>query len=101
MTNYIDVFGIIGSVLLPIIPIPQIYEIYVNKSGHNISLLYILLQIIANSLFFVYGLGHEDLIIFFPNLILVFQNLIIIILVIYYNQKKIYNNMDFQTSLQY
>jgi uncharacterized protein with PQ loop repeat len=89
-----NIVGVIGSIILPVIPIPQIYEICLNKSSENISLMYIFLQIVANSMFFAYGLSKTDYVIFIPNIILVAENLLLILLAVYFSYYPKYHNMD-------
>jgi MtN3 and saliva related transmembrane protein len=71
-------FGFLGTILLPLIPIPQLFRIYRSKKTKDLSIIYILVQILANSIFVVYGALLEDLFIIIPNAILVFLNFIMI-----------------------
>lgn len=97
---HIFIIGLLGSIMLPIIPIPQIISIYrnSNEKNINISMIYIGFQIIANLLFCIYGLFANDYFIFIPNLLLVLENIIIILMITFYQ----HNNYDnYETTLIY
>ena len=52
---YIDIIGYIGTVILGITLIPQVYKTYNEKRADNLSGIYLYLQIIANLLFISYA----------------------------------------------
>ena len=52
---YIDIIGYIGTFILGITLIPQVYKTYNEKRADNLSGVYLYLQIIANLLFIAYA----------------------------------------------
>jgi len=73
-----DYLGIIVSILIPIIPLPQIWTIYRTKTAKDLSACYILLQIVANSVFMTFGILKNDPYIVIPNAMIIFLNLVIL-----------------------
>jgi MtN3 and saliva related transmembrane protein len=73
-----DYLGIIVSILIPIIPLPQIWTIYRTKTAKDLSTCYILLQIVANSVFMTFGILKNDPYIVIPNAMIIFLNLVIL-----------------------
>lgn len=51
----IDLIGYVGTGLLGITMIPQVYKTFQDKKADDISGVYLVLQITANVLFIVYG----------------------------------------------
>lgn len=79
-----SIFGLLATILLPLIPIPQIYSVWKNKSGEGLSVMYILLQILANGSLAIYGFSLSDLYIGIANVLIVFGNITLIALKYYY-----------------
>jgi len=50
-----DVIGYIGTFILGITLVPQVFKTFKFKKAGELSLSYLLLQIIANILFIIYG----------------------------------------------
>ena len=57
----IDTLGFIGTAILGITMLPQVYKTFKEKKVNDISLSYLVLQWIANILFLVYGYFIESL----------------------------------------
>ena len=52
---YVDIIGYIGTIILGITLIPQVYKTYSEKKAEHLSGIYLYLQILANVLFIVYA----------------------------------------------
>jgi len=86
MNNYqiADYFGLSASILLPLTPLPQLWKIYKTKKTKDIALWYILLQILANTCFLIFGILKTEIFVIIPNLALIIMNFIIILLKFYF-----------------
>jgi len=82
-----DYIGLISSILLIIMPLPQLWQTYKLKSAKDISIWYILLQMLANGLFMVFGIIQNELYVIMPNGCLLGWNVILIIMKYYYLYK--------------
>ena len=96
-----DYIGLFSSILLIIMPLPQLWRTYKSKSAQEISIWYILLQMMANGLFMVFGIIRNELFVILPNGCLLGWNVILIIMKYYYLHKltvsidtAIKNNMN-------
>ena len=52
----LNILGYIGSGFLGVSLIPQVYKTYSTKNAENLSIIYIILQLITNVIFIVYGI---------------------------------------------
>lgn len=86
-----DYFGIVASILLILIPFPQFYHTYKRKSAKDLSTVYLAFQMIANSIFMIYGILIKDPYVISSNCVLIFENILLVILKYYYEytNKKI------------
>ena len=50
-----DIIGYVGTGVLTITMIPQVYKTFRERRADGISMVYLLLQIVANILFILYG----------------------------------------------
>jgi uncharacterized protein with PQ loop repeat len=91
MTSIAFFFGLFGSIILPMIPIPQIMLIHKTKAVKDMSIAYVCLQILANTTFFIYGTLQIDYFIMIPNLALILENIYIIFLIKFMNQVEYRN----------
>lgn len=57
MNIYFRVIGYLASFILSILLIPQIYTIYKTKDVESISFTFLILQLFANILWIIYGIG--------------------------------------------
>ena len=89
MSDIAIYFGITASILLPLIPFPQLYQIYRTKTAKDISIVYIVFQIIANAVFLVYGSLKYDLYVIIPNTLLIFFNIIMACMKYYYQKTEL------------
>ena len=90
-----EYFGIIASILLPIMPIPQIIKIIRIKSGKELSIYYILFQLLANSCFLIFGALKNEIYVIIPNALLIFMNIVIIVMKYFFDicyDKSHYND---------
>lgn len=85
-------FGIISTILLILIPIPQILHTLRQQDASQLSLYFILFQILANLFFCIYGIIISDIFLIISNGMLVLQNLFLLFLKNYYHMKN--NNMS-------
>lgn len=79
-----DYFGMAASVLLPMIPLPQLWRMYRTKTAKDLALWYVLLQILANTCFLIFGILKNELFVIIPNAALNCMNLIMIAMKHYY-----------------
>jgi uncharacterized protein with PQ loop repeat len=77
MDTYIFYIGMISSLLLAITPFFQVFSTFRLKSAKDISIYFIILQIIASSGFMLYGSLINEIWIIIPNTSLVFTNILI------------------------
>ena len=73
-----DVFGYLGGFMLVVTLIPQVYHTYKTKKIRDLSLLFILFQIITCILFLVYGALLVELPLLIANSIVMFQQLLLL-----------------------
>ena len=84
MDTYIFYIGMISSLLLAITPYAQVFSSLRLKSAKDISIFFIILQIIASSGFTLYGSLINEIWIIIPNASLVFANILIGTIKYYY-----------------
>jgi|UniRef100_A0A6C0BEP9 uncharacterized protein with PQ loop repeat len=92
MDTYIYFIGMVSSLLLTITPLFQLYNTYKLKSAQDISIYFIILQIVASSGFTTYGFLINEIWIIIPNSSIVLSNIILIFMKNYYNNKNKNNN---------
>jgi MtN3 and saliva related transmembrane protein len=83
-----DYFGTIASILLPLIPLPQLLKIYQSKTARDVSIYYILVQILANVFFMLFGIMKNELFVIIPNALLILLNVVMIIMKYYYQRNS-------------
>ena len=54
-----DIFGYIGAISLTVLFIPQVYKTYKSKDTYNISILFLILELIASISFIIYGYFYK------------------------------------------
>ncbi len=57
----VDTVGFVGTAILGVTMLPQVYKTFREKKANDLSLSYLVLQLIANVLFLVYGYFIESL----------------------------------------
>lgn len=62
-----DIIGYVGTGLLAITMVPQVYRTFKNKKANDLAWGYLILQISSNILFIIYGLGLQSLPIIISN----------------------------------
>ena len=82
--DYILYIGIISSILLAITPFAQVFTTIRIRSAKDISIYFLILQIIASSGFIAYGVLRTDIWIIIPNASLVLTSIIIMFLKYYF-----------------
>jgi len=55
---YIDIFGWLGGILLTLNLIPQIYKVHITKKIEDISITFIIVNVIGLLLYSIYGLYY-------------------------------------------
>ena len=88
MDNYIFYIGMLSSLLLAITPFSQVISTFRLKSAKDISIYFIILQIIASTGFTLYGSLINEVWIIIPNASLVLANIMIGIMKYYFNQSE-------------
>ena len=67
MLNTNDIIGYVGTGLLAVTMLPQVYKTFNDKKANDLSWGYLILQISSNILFIIYGLGIQSLPIIISN----------------------------------
>jgi len=62
-----DIFGYIGTCILGVTMLPQVYKTFSEKKANDLSLSYLGLQFSANILFIIYGYFLESLPVIISN----------------------------------
>ena len=62
-----DIIGYVGTGLLAVAMLPQVYKTFNDKKANDLSWGYLILQISSNILFIIYGLGLKSLPIIISN----------------------------------
>jgi len=88
MDTYIFYIGMISSLLLAITPYAQVFSSFRLRSAKDISIYFIILQIIASSGFTLYGSLINEIWIIIPNASLVFANILIGSIKYYFEPSK-------------
>lgn len=57
MNLIFEIFGYVGSFMLSILLIPQIYTIVKTKNVESISLIFLIFQVFTTILWIIYGVG--------------------------------------------
>ena len=83
-----DIFGYIGSVLLPITLIPQLYHTYKSKKVDDISYIFICLQILTCIFFFTYGIFLDATPLIIANSLVFLQLIVLMSFKIKYSKKN-------------
>ena len=83
--DYILYIGIISSILLAITPFAQVFTTIRIRSAKDISIYFLILQIIASSGFITYGVLINDIWIIIPNASLVLTSIIMMFFKYYFN----------------
>ena len=65
--NTNDIIGYVGTGLLAITMVPQVYRTFKNKRANDLAWGYLILQISSNILFIIYGMGLQSLPIIISN----------------------------------
>lgn len=86
----IEIFGYIAGALLIISFIPQIVKILMLKSAKEISLWFIIVQLLVNAMFITYGVLSDAKPIYIPSCILTIEKILILVLKYYF-----YRNASF------
>ena len=87
--NYIliNVIGYTGLFLSLIYRIPQIYKLYITKSGESISVKMLIICNLSYILYIIYGYLVYDFVIIIGTVLSLIINSIVWIMVSYYNKK--------------
>ena len=80
----LQIIGFLGGGLIVISLLPQLYTIIYNKSSKDISISMYLLLLIAQCLWFLYGLLKHDLQVLLTNAIAGVLTILIIVAAIYF-----------------
>lgn len=78
MINFFELLGLIGSTLVGLSFIPQTYMVIKKKEVKNISLWFIMINIISSLLMIIYGIYFNVLPMIIANSSVFLNNLIII-----------------------
>ena len=62
-----DIIGYVGTGLLAVAMLPQVYKTFNDKKANDLSWGYLILQISSNILFIIYGIGIQSIPIIIGN----------------------------------
>jgi MtN3 and saliva related transmembrane protein len=62
-----DIIGYVGTGVLAVTLVPQVYKTFRSKQANDLSWSYLFLQIVANVLFIIYGFGIGSLPVIISN----------------------------------
>ncbi len=82
--NTINIFGYVGSFLISINLIPQIFRIIKKKSGKNISWFTLNINVLASVFMLVYGIQSRLYPVIISNSLVLISSIVIIVLKKYY-----------------
>ena len=77
-----DIFGWIGGITALVYNIPQIYHIFKTKKTNDLSLISWLIRIFSYTMYLIHVWIKKDAALFFTNLLVFFQVLVITIQII-------------------
>ena len=86
MFQYSEI-GVLGSILLAVAVLPQLYRLLKTKSSKDISLYYPLVLTVGSFCLTVYGYGIQDMIVLALNLYATVCNFAVMLLKIYFDRK--------------
>lgn len=88
--DYIDIFGLVGSVLIGISLIPQSYKTITSNKTEDLSLFFIVIILIASFFMIFYGIKREVIPILIANGSVAINSLMLL----YVKIKSLTNNDD-------
>jgi len=89
-----DIFAYIATMLNILMLIPQVIQTFKSKDAKSLSLITLLLFLLANVLWLVYGIEIAVFPLILSNAIMGTMNLTLIALKLKYSQKSSLNNRD-------
>lgn len=90
---WIDIIGYVGGSILGIQLIPQIVKVYKTKSGEDISLFFLFLNILGLGLMTTYGILIHKLPLCIPTGISLVNSIILLLLILKY-RTQLKNNEE-------
>lgn len=92
---YTEVIGWIGGIIIILINMPQLYKLYITKSGDDLSYYTIILDILGSSFLGTYGILINKLPIIISNIIIIILAILILFLKIKYsNTSKLESSLS-------
>jgi MtN3 and saliva related transmembrane protein len=94
VTNFVFVnyVGLLATLFLIFIPLPQLWKTIKTKSTRDLSIWYIIIQLLANSSYALYGILMNDPFVYVSNIIVVICNIVMIMLKCVYDNRT--DNID-------
>ena len=86
---YTEVIGWIGGIIIILINMPQLYKLYITKSGDDLSYYTIILDILGSMFLGIYGILINKYPIIISNIIIIILAILILVIKIKYS-----NNTD-------
>lgn len=77
----IDCIGFIGGSILGLQLIPQIYKAYKTKSTNDISIFFLLMNIVGLTMMTTYGICNNDMPLYLPTSISLVNSFILLLLI--------------------
>lgn len=96
-----EIVGIFAGLLLIIGILPQVYKILKTRQAKDISLIAYTILGISQILWVVYGVLKNDLRIILTNSITLFLTIIIMILVVYFKDRKEKNREMYTSNINF
>ena len=87
--TYTEVIGWIGGIIIIFINIPQLYKLYITKSGKDLSYYTIILDILGSTFLGTYGILINKFPIIISNVVIIILALMILVLKIKYSRFNI------------
>ena len=100
-TDIYNILLFIGSMLIALNTLPQIYKIYKRKSAKDLSYISCFIYIFGLITVILYGLHNKVHEIWIPQVIQITNQFIMLILKIYYDSKHIDNDFEYFSNLEY
>ena len=87
--SYVDIFAYIGGCLLGVQMFPQIYKVFTSKSTNDISMPYLLLNLMGLAFMFAFGILTSQQSLYIPIALSLFNTCVIVVLKLTYDESDV------------
>ena len=91
----IDILGYVGTFILGVTMLPQVFKTFSEKKANDLSLSYLMLQLSANIIFILYGYFLNSLPVMISNGIVLSCSSSLIYAKFRYKEDDVYSPIDF------